>query len=205
MRSERIGILMIAASLIAAAVIVSVAFERQTAARHAQIREQGVSLVRLLSRLPYEQLVPAGGNTGLLQAVLQSGRATELGYGAIVDLRGTSLAEITSAGTIVPPAPRAGEAAAQIGVRALTSPGDARTITEFYGPLLNGGDVVGQVRVGFLDAPPGCRLCGSALTRPCTSRPTCCRTPLAQCRLTRPPLACLARVASARTAGYRGD
>ncbi len=155
MQSERTGILMIAASLIAIAIIVAVTSERQAAARRAQVHEQGVSLVRLLSRLPYEQLTPTAGNAGLLQAALQSGRATDLGYGAIVDLRGATVTEITSAGTIVPPAPPSGADDAQIGVRALTSPGDARHITEFYGPLLSGGNVVGQVRVGFLDASQG--------------------------------------------------
>ena len=150
--------LMIAASIAVVAVIVGVIFEHQAATRRAQVREQGLSLVRLLSRLPFDQLVPESGNTSLLQAALQSGHSSDLGYGAIMDLRGKTLAEVVSAGIIVPPAPHSDDPGARLGERGLSAPGDARRITEFYGPLHDHGRLVGQLRVGFLDpgpAPPG--------------------------------------------------
>ncbi len=152
MRTERLGMLMIAASIAVVTVIVGVIFQHQTATRHAQVRAQGLSLVRLLSRLPFEQLVPASGSNSLLQAALQGGHPAELGYGAIVDLRGATLAEVATAGTIVPPAPGSDEPAVKLGERTLSSPGDARRITEFYGPLHDGGRLVGQLRVGYFDS-----------------------------------------------------
>jgi signal transduction histidine kinase len=146
--------LMIGAALVAIAIIGGLMLEWQAATRRAQIREQGVGLVRLLSRMPYEQLAPKSGNASLLQAALQGSRSSDVGYGAIVDLRGTTLSEVTAAGVLVPPAPPASQGDAQFGERALSSPGDARRITEYYGPMLDEGKVVGQVRVGFYEAGP---------------------------------------------------
>ena len=87
MRNDRFGILMIAASLAAIAAVVLLMLDHQATARRAQIREQGMSLVRLLSRLPHDQLVPKSGNIGLFQAALGGNQSTELSYGAIVDMR----------------------------------------------------------------------------------------------------------------------
>jgi PAS domain S-box-containing protein len=155
MRNERFGIVMIAASLAAIAAVVYLMLAHQATARRGQVREQGASLVRLLSRLPQDQLVPKGGNIGLFQAALGGNQSAELSYGAIVDIQGMTLAEITSAGSTVPPAPPPVVDGIHFGERRLAAPGEARRVTEFYGPLLDNGRVTGQVRVGFLDADPG--------------------------------------------------
>ena len=155
MRTEKLGMLMIAASILVIAAIVGVTYQHQTSLRRAMVREQGLSLVRLLTHVPYTQLVPESGNTDLLQAALQNSRSVDLGYGAIVDLHGKTLAEVTSAGTVVPPAPPSKGTEIVLGERTLNAPGDARRITEFYGPLHDGGRLVGQLRVGFLDGETG--------------------------------------------------
>ncbi|HTP95821.1 MAG TPA: ATP-binding protein [Burkholderiales bacterium] len=151
MKSERLGMVMIPTTLAVIAVIAALLFERQVAARRVAIRDEGVGLVRLLSRLPYDQLVANRAGSGLLHAVPQSRNSPELGYGVIVDTQGALLAEVTSAGTLVPAAPAAGEAFTRVGERTLSSPGDERRITEFFGPLVADGKPAGLVRVGFFE------------------------------------------------------
>ena len=151
MRTEKLGMLMIAASILVITAIVGLTYQHQAKMRRAMVREQGQGLVRLLSRLPYTQLVPESGNADVLQAALQNSRGADLGYGAIVDLHGKTLVEVASAGTVVPPAPPSKDKEIMLGERTLSSPGNARPITEFYGPLHDGGKLVGQLRVGFID------------------------------------------------------
>lgn len=60
MKSDRIGLVVVLASLTAIAAIVYLVFQHQNGDRVADIRGQGVSLVRALSGVPYDQLVPGG-------------------------------------------------------------------------------------------------------------------------------------------------
>jgi len=106
MKSERLGLLLIGAALLVTAVVVGLWYDRQATLQRTHIRNQGVSLVRVLSSLSYEQLLPKPGRPHLLQTVLQMNRNTELGYGVIVDTRGATLSEVTMPGTLVPAAPR---------------------------------------------------------------------------------------------------
>lgn len=155
MKSERFGLLLIGAALLVTALVVSLWLDRQASLQRTHIRNQGVSLVRVLSSLPYEQLLPKSGRQHLLQTVLQLNRNTELGYGVIVDTSGATLSEVTTPGTLIPSAPQTANAESWFGERPLLSPGDGRSIREFYGPLLNNGEISGYVRLGFFDASLG--------------------------------------------------
>jgi PAS domain S-box-containing protein len=155
MKSERLGMAMIAASLIAIVAIVMLHSEHQAGARRAQTRNQGISLVRMLSAIPYEQLVPAGASPRLLQNVLQLPGNAQLGYGVVVDTKGATLAEVNAAGALVPAAVNSPDPASWFGERDLVSPGDGRKIREFYGPVLDKGHLTGYVRLGFFETPGG--------------------------------------------------
>ncbi len=154
MKSERFGFLLIGAALLVTAMVVGLWFDRQATLQRTHIRNQGVGLVRVLSSLTYDQLLSKQGRPQLLQTVLQMNRSTELGYGVIVDTRGATLSELTSPGTLIPPAPQPADAASWFGERPLVSPGDGRAIREFYGPVLDNGEIAGYVRLGFFEASP---------------------------------------------------
>jgi signal transduction histidine kinase len=154
MKSERFGLLLVGAALLVTAVVVGLWFDRQATLQRTHIRNQGVGLVRVLSSLPYDQLLPKPGRPLLLQTVLQMNRNAELGYGVIVDTHGAKLSEVTTPGTLIPAAPQAADPESWFGERPLISPGDGRTIREFYGPVLNNGEIAGYVRLGFFDASP---------------------------------------------------
>ena len=154
MKSDRFGLLLVGAALLVIAVVLGLWVDRQMTLQRTNTRNQGVGLVRILSSLPHEQLLPKSGRSQLLQTVLQMNRNTELGYGVIVDTRGATLSEATTPGTLVPAATLAPETKSRFGERPLISPGDGRTIREFYGPVLDNGEIAGYVRLGFFDASP---------------------------------------------------
>ena len=154
MKTERLGLLLIGAALLVTALVLGLWFDRQAAVQRTHIRNQGVSLVRVLSGLPYDQLLPKPGRPNMLQTVLQMNRDSDLGYGVFVDARGATLSEVTTAGTLIPAAPQAAGAAAWFGERPLKSPGDARAIREFYGPVLDNGEIAGTIRLGYFESSP---------------------------------------------------
>ncbi|HVL55022.1 MAG TPA: PAS domain-containing sensor histidine kinase [Burkholderiaceae bacterium] len=150
MKSERLGLRMIVASLLVIAVIFGILLERQASAANERVRAQGVALARTLSSVSYEQLIANAGKTSLLSALLNLQANPDLGYGVVVDAAGKVLLEVTSPGTIVPSAPLAArEPEAWFGERALVSPGDGRAIREFHAPVLHNGHHAGFVRLGY--------------------------------------------------------
>jgi signal transduction histidine kinase len=144
------GFMMIGASLLVILVIIGLIFHYQRQARLTQIREQGVSLARLLSSLPFDQLVTLRTNRGILQVLRHSRGDSNFAYGAIVDVNGEPLAEATSPGTIIPPLAFS-KSSTWVDQRLLTSPGDGRKIRDFSAPLTSEGDLVGHVRIGFYE------------------------------------------------------
>jgi hypothetical protein len=65
-RNERVGLIMIVASLLVMGVVVYLAFDYQLDLRLKQARVQGVGLVRVLGGMSWEALVPKQGRQGIL-------------------------------------------------------------------------------------------------------------------------------------------
>ena len=81
---ERLGLIMIVASLMVIAVILGLLFAYQQKSNEAEIRSQGVNLVRLLSQMPHEQLVRHDASQSLLQLV-RSHKDPDFAYAVVVD------------------------------------------------------------------------------------------------------------------------
>lgn len=144
-----------AASLLAIATIAYVLFSNQNEERLADIRGQGVSLVRALSAIPYDQLASGGEQQGVIQVMRHSTNEDGFAYVSIVDTSGFSINEVTAHGVIVPTATMPVEPAAWLGETHLRLPADKREIIEFHAPLLTAGDLQGFVRLGYLRPSTG--------------------------------------------------
>lgn len=150
MKSDRIGLVVVLASLTAIAAIVYLVFQYQNGERLADIRSQGVSLVRALSGVPYEQLIPGGEQQGVVQVLRHGADDNDFAYVSIVDPLGTKVNEVAAEGLIVPAAQIPPEPSSWLGEKHLELPPDERKIIEFHAPLLDGGDLQGFVRLGYL-------------------------------------------------------
>ena len=150
MKSDRIGLVVVLASLTAIAAIVYLVFQYQNGDRLADIRSQGVSLVRALSGVPYEQLIPGGEQQGVVQVLRHGADDNDFAYVSIVDLRGSTINEVAAEGLIVPVAKIPPDPSSWLGEKHLELPPDQRKIIEFHAPLLDGGDLQGFVRLGYL-------------------------------------------------------
>ncbi len=156
MTNERVGLAMIASSLTVILVITGLLLMSEIDARREQARVRGVSLVGLFSRIPFEQLVPGEGREGHLQVMRHSQSNPDFAYGVIVNARGERLAEVAAPGVMIPVASMATEPASWRGERVFEAGNGRRMVREFFGPVLSGGDVVAQVRIGFFE--PGFRI-----------------------------------------------
>jgi signal transduction histidine kinase len=140
---------MIAASLAVIGVIVGLLLQHQRDAAQAAASAQAASLTRLLSALPYEQLVPPGGSLESLQA--SQGEA--LAYAVVMDNVGATLQQVSRAGLAVP-APALPDSADVLTSRHLTvsmGGGEQRSVVEFQAPLIAPAGPGGFVRLGYLE------------------------------------------------------
>lgn len=151
MKNQRLGLLMIAASLVVIAVILFLLVERQAESRRTQMRAQGLSLVRSISSIPYDQLLPKENQGVLLQALLNVKSNPDFAYGVLVDSQNKHLGEVVAAGALIPQTALSAEPSIWYGEQSLVSPGDGRKLREFYGPVLNKGNLEGFVRLGYFE------------------------------------------------------
>lgn len=146
---EHLGLTMIIASIAVIMVTLFLLFTYQQNEKIAFIRDQGTSLARVISRIPYNQLVANRGQSGALSVLQHSGAETDFAYAAVVDEAGVPLAEVTAPGILIPASVLPASPASWLGERTLQLPGDKREITEFYAPLLEQGVIAGHVRLGY--------------------------------------------------------
>ena len=141
--------MIVLASLGAIAAITYVVFQYQQQDRLTDIRVQGVSLVRALSGVPYNQLAPGGEQQGVLQVLRHSARGDDFAYLSIVDTDGVTLNELAADGVIVPIATLPAEPSSWLGEIQLDSLSNRGRIIEFHAPLLAAGELQGFVRLGY--------------------------------------------------------
>lgn len=148
MKNNRIGLILVVSSLAVIALVVALLLQRQQTGHAEQVRVQGLGMVRSLAALPLSVLVPAKGAPGVLDSILAYRDNPDFAYAAVSADNGRNLAEVASAGALVPPpAPLALTGFAE---RALPAGQNGRAIREFHGPLASADEKM-QVRIGYFE------------------------------------------------------
>ena len=149
LKADRIGLVIVLASLTAISAIAYLLFQYQQANRLDNIRTQGVSLVRALSGVPIDQLLPGGAQQGVVQVLRHGARNNDFAYLSIVDTDGRPINEITADGIIVPGAALPSHPSAWLGERQHDIAAGKHRIIEFHAPLLQDGELHGFARLGY--------------------------------------------------------
>lgn len=157
-RTNRVGLVVVLASLIAIGVISYLVFQVQYEQRVGAIRTQGVSLVRALSGVPFEQLIPGGKQQSVMQVLKHGTRDDDFAYVSIVDRDGLTINEVLSSAMIVPASNMPVEPSAWLGETQYRLAQGDQEIIEFHAPLLNDGELQGFVRLGYRQPPFGLQL-----------------------------------------------
>lgn len=140
---------MIVASLVVICVLVGLLFGYQHRVQTADLRIRGVSLVRILAGMPYEQLVPDSATEGPLRVLRASQENTDFAYAIVTGAQGQVLAETTAPGFVVPQSLIPEELSNWQGERIVSATGYDREIIEFYAPIIGADDSLANLRLGF--------------------------------------------------------
>ena len=149
MKTDRTGLVIVLASLSAVAAIAYLVFDFQHTRRLDNTRVQGVSLVRALAGVPFEQLIPGGAQQGVMTLLKHRAQDNDFAYVSIVDLSGMPVNEIVSGGLIVPVFDAPPDPSSWLGEAQLDLPGNQGQIIEYHAPLLESGELQGFVRLGY--------------------------------------------------------
>ena len=149
LKNDRLGLLMIAASLVVIVIVSVLLYKNQTKLHEEKTRVYGVALTRALSGAEYSQLVPETGQSSLMRSLVNVQGDENFAYVIVVNLAGEKLYEITSAGSITPAATIPAEPYSWFGEHNVISPGDGRQIREFFAPVMKDGHLAGFIRAGY--------------------------------------------------------
>ena len=149
MRSEKLGLTMLLAALLAVAAVLAGVYQYQRSLLDERTRVQGVALARLLSSMTLRQVAPTDGGRSALDLLQPMHTDGGFAYAQVLDPAGRVLREVAAPGVIVPAGVVPATPPAQwFGERAVAD--DAgRALREFHAPLLDGGERVASVRVGY--------------------------------------------------------
>ncbi|HEX9174023.1 MAG TPA: ATP-binding protein [Telluria sp.] len=147
MKNNRIGIILVISSLAVIALVVSLLLQRQQSTEAAQVRIEGLGMVRSLAALPLAILVPPAGQRSVLEPVLSYRGNPNFAYAAITAANGRNLAEVAGAGAVVPAPPPS--ALAGFDERQVPATLGQRAVREFYGPLAGADGQLLQLRIGY--------------------------------------------------------
>ncbi|KQQ88470.1 PAS domain-containing sensor histidine kinase [Massilia sp. Leaf139] len=148
MKNNRIGLILVGSMLAVIAVVVTLLLQRQQTEHAEQVRVQGLGMVRSLAALPVAVLVPGKGQPGVLDSILAYRDNPDFAYAAVSQDNGRNLAEVASAGALVPPP--AVLALTGFAERQVAADQNRRAIREFYGPLASADEKL-QVRIGYFE------------------------------------------------------
>ena len=147
--SQRIGFMMMVSSLVTVCVIIYVLFNHQYKSEIKQIRSQGIELVRLLSEIPYQQLLPNQGRRGSLELMKYNKNDPNFAYGAIVDTNGELITSASNTGILVPKLNPPADPSNWLAEKRLNLDNKDKSIIEFHAPLFEHGELLGYLRLGF--------------------------------------------------------
>jgi signal transduction histidine kinase len=146
---DRFGLLMIAAALMVIAMIAGQFLFHRVNTRDQTVRIEGRNVARVLSNFTYEQLVPAEKHNSILDLLNSQHADSGFAYAAVVDRNGQPLALSTSGAAMIPPEDIQGNATLWMTEHEFQVQPDQKSVLEFRSPLLDHGELVGYIRVGY--------------------------------------------------------
>ena len=147
--NQRLGLIMIVASLVVMGLIVYISSSNQLDLRITQARSQGVGLAKLFSSMSWAELVPEKGHRGILQVFRQGQNNPDFAYAVVVNLQGQKATEASAPGVIIPDQPIPDNPVAWLGERKLEEQSSGQKYLEFHAPVFSKGKLRGYIRIGY--------------------------------------------------------
>lgn len=146
---DRYGIIMIIAALLVIGIIAGQFLLHRQESRGAAIKAEGRNVTRLLSNLPYQQLIPEHRPNSIVDLLNTKHTNSDFAYAAIVSLTGQPIAVSSSGEAIIPKVQLDNQKNLWATEHEIPSQNNEHTLIEFRAPVLNAGELAGYVRVGY--------------------------------------------------------
>ncbi|MFK8030351.1 MAG: ATP-binding protein [Gammaproteobacteria bacterium] len=140
---------MIAASLLAISASTVLLLDYLRDGRDEAIRAQGVGLIRVLSALPYDELVPSSNPSAVMRTLQMNEGKENFAFASIVGVNAKPVVEVVAPGLIVPSLIVPNDPAGWLGQRTIPKSETHTEILEYYAPLLSDGELAGYLRLGY--------------------------------------------------------
>jgi signal transduction histidine kinase len=144
--SERFGLTMIAATLIAIVISASQLYLHNSHNRDEAIKMAGRHNIRLLSKLTLSQLMPEQGHDAILELLNNNHNSPDFAYAAVVNAKNQPLATSSTGKTTIPEITLQNQSN---WVSEDTIEQDGEKLLEFRAPILDQGLLAGFIRIGY--------------------------------------------------------
>ncbi len=150
-RKERLGFIMIIASLVVIGIIVMLLFDSQRESRLEQIRSQGIGLTRVLGKIPWERLISVDGIQDLFSVLRYSQNDSGFAYAVLINTKGELQREESMPGIIIPESNLSKEPSSWLDERIINSEHSRNSFLEFHAPVFSAGNLRGFIRLGYFE------------------------------------------------------
>lgn len=150
-RNERLGLIMIVASLAVISLIVLLLFQSQRESQLHQIRTQGIALIRILGNMTWDQLATDDDKQDLLRVVRYSQDDSNFAYGVVINTKGEQIREESMPGIIIPESNLSNEPSSKLIERVMNSAQTGNSFLEFNTPIFSAGNLQGYIRLGYFE------------------------------------------------------
>lgn len=149
MKSDKLGLILVVASLLAIAAIAAIVLGERHEERVATLDRQGVSLVRALAAVPYDSLASESRHRGVMQVIRHGTAQQSFAYISVVDAEGHPVSDLTAEGVLIPPFEPPTEPSDWLGQRQISLANARNPATEFYSPVVEDSQLRGFVRLAL--------------------------------------------------------
>ncbi|MBT8444279.1 MAG: PAS domain-containing protein [Gammaproteobacteria bacterium] len=146
---ERLGLTMIVASILVIGVTIVLLLDFQSDTRIENLRRQGAAISRILADVPIDELTARNEQYGPLRMLQLGQDEDEFAYAIVVGQTGEILNGVSAPSIQIEGINRDVAQGSWSGERKTYLPGSNREALEFFSPIVEGGDVLGTVRVGY--------------------------------------------------------
>ena len=147
--SQRSGIFVLMLTLMVAGTIVFGLVSNDHRMRLEQLKKHGSELTRVLSEIPFDQLVYNKDHNGLLAIAKYYLGNTEFAYSVVTDAEGRHKAKAQQAGVTVPYRAPPADPSGWSAENSVEMHGIERDVIEFQSPIFSEGQLDGFIRIGF--------------------------------------------------------
>ncbi len=148
LKANKLGLILLTASLAAIVAIAAIVMHGHKADRIESIQDQGVSLVRAMSAVPFSSLIDDAERQGLMRVVKHGTAQTNFAYVGVSGTTGAPINEVAADGLIPPLFEVPREPSSWLGQRIVPT-GTNGDVAEFHAPIIETGELRGFVRAGY--------------------------------------------------------